>query len=125
VNGTASALTVAKTISDVAFVGPDTRCHEEPQSAPTIAGNIAPYKPYSGGIPANVANATACGRTMRADTIPASKSARNAARVTRWRHRRAGKSLRAENFNSRLGCRNANDAVFSIGSANVRREIRP
>ena len=41
-NGVANALTVANTISDVAFVGPDTRCHDEPHSAPTIAGSIAP-----------------------------------------------------------------------------------
>ena len=28
--------------SDVAFVGPEIRCHDDPHSAPTIAGSMAP-----------------------------------------------------------------------------------
>ena len=41
-NGVASEASEANTISEVALVGPDTRCHDEPQSAPTTAGSIAP-----------------------------------------------------------------------------------
>ena len=41
-NGVASAASEANTMSEVALVGPDTRCQDEPHSAPTTAGSIAP-----------------------------------------------------------------------------------
>jgi len=40
--GVASAASDAKTMSEVALVGPDTSCQDEPQSAPTTAGSIGP-----------------------------------------------------------------------------------
>jgi hypothetical protein len=43
---------VVKTTIDRAAVGPDMRCHDEPKRAAIIAGTIAAYRPYSGGIPA-------------------------------------------------------------------------
>ena len=39
--GSASGATVANTTSESAFVGPETRCHDEPNSAATMAGTIA------------------------------------------------------------------------------------
>src|SRR5690349_20863376 len=60
-----------------------------------MAGSIAPYNPYSGGIPASVANATPCGSTMTAATSPAIKSSRNVSRLTRWRHARNGNAFSA------------------------------
>ena len=48
---------------DAAVVGPETSCRDEPNSAATIAGTIAAYSPYSGGIPAMVAKATPWGST--------------------------------------------------------------
>ncbi len=64
--GSASGLIEANTTIEIAVVGPDTRCQLDPHSAPTMAGTIAAYRPYSGGSPAMVANATACGSTMSA-----------------------------------------------------------
>jgi hypothetical protein len=49
---------VANTTIEIAVVGPDTKCQEEPHNAATIAGHMAAYKPYSGGMPAIVAKAT-------------------------------------------------------------------
>ena len=55
VPGTASGLSVANTTMDMVAVGPETRCQDEPNSAPTMAGTIAAYTPYCGGKPAIVA----------------------------------------------------------------------
>jgi hypothetical protein len=43
---------VVNTTIESAAVGPDIRCHEEPNKAATIAGTMAAYRPYSGGRPA-------------------------------------------------------------------------
>ena len=43
--GAASGATVANTTSDIALVGPETRCHDEPQSAATIAGHDRAVQP--------------------------------------------------------------------------------
>ena len=75
-----------------AVVGPETRCQLEPKRAATIAGTIAAYRPYSGGIPAIVAKATPCGSTMTAPIAPAVKSARLVTRCTRGHHLRNGSS---------------------------------
>ncbi len=80
--GVASGARVANTNSDTALVGPDTACHDDPHSAATIAGTIARYRPYCGGSPASVANATPCGTTTIALTSPASRSARSVVRFT-------------------------------------------
>ena len=50
-------MTEANTAMEIAVVGPDTRCHEEPNSAATIAGIIAAYRPYCGGTPVAMASA--------------------------------------------------------------------
>jgi hypothetical protein len=71
-------------------VGPDTRCQLDPHRAPTIAGIIAAYRPYSGGRPAIVANATACGRTTIAPVRAATESALNVCEVTLGHQRRKG-----------------------------------
>jgi hypothetical protein len=39
--GSASGARLAKTKIDMTFVGPETRCHDEPNNAATIAGTIA------------------------------------------------------------------------------------
>ena len=88
--GSANGLMVAKTTIDIAVVGPDTRCHDEPHKAATTAGNMAAYKPYSGGMPAMVANATPWGTSTRPPVRPAMASARSVTRSTMCRHCRKG-----------------------------------
>ena len=72
----------ANTAMEMAVVGPETRCQLEPNSAAMIAGIMAAYKPYSGGIPAMVAKATPCGNTINAPVMPAIRSARVELRST-------------------------------------------
>ena len=43
--GSASFPTVAKITKEMAVVGPDTKCFEEPNSAAMIGVTIAVYKP--------------------------------------------------------------------------------
>ena len=74
--GSAKGLMAANTAMEIAVVGPETRCQLDPNSAAMIAGTMAAYKPYSGGIPAMVAKATPCGNTMSAPVSPAIRSAR-------------------------------------------------
>src|SRR5690348_12967017 len=73
-------------MSDTGLVGPATVCREELNSAATSVGTIAQYKPYSGGSPASVANATPCGRTTIAPIRPASASALSVPASTRGHH---------------------------------------
>src|SRR3954464_14880858 len=92
---------------EIAVVGPDTRCQLEPKSAATIAGTIAAYKPYSGGMPAIVAKATPCGSTTTAPIAPAIASARSVTRLTRGHQRRNGRTR------ARLGVRCAwNESIM-------------
>src|SRR3989338_1789926 len=84
--GSAKGLMAANTAMEIAVVGPDTRCQLDPNSAAMMAGSIAAYRPYSGGIPAMVAKATPCGSTISAPVKPAIKSARLVLRFTRCRH---------------------------------------
>ncbi|GJL81953.1 MAG: hypothetical protein DHS20C01_15870 [marine bacterium B5-7] len=79
---------------EAAVVGPDTRCQEEPNSAAIMAGTILAYSPYSGGIPAIVAKATPCGKTMIAPVNPASASLCKDSRLTLGHHLKKGSSLR-------------------------------
>src|SRR3569832_757793 len=65
VPGWANGLTDANLAIEMAVVGPDTRCHDEPNSAAMMAGIIAAYRPYSGGRPDMVAKATPFGSTIR------------------------------------------------------------
>ena len=73
--GEANGVIVANTTSAIALVGPETWCHDEPQSAATTAGSIAQYRPNCGGRPASVAYATPCGSTTSAPMRPARTSA--------------------------------------------------
>jgi len=75
-------------------VGPATVCKDEPNSAATTVGTIAQYRPYSGGSPASVANATPCGSTTTAPINPASASALSVAASTRGDHLRKGSRRR-------------------------------
>src|SRR5258706_961471 len=77
-------------ISETGLVGPATVCRDEPNRAATTVGTIAQYKPYSGGSPASVANATPCGSTTTAPINPASASAFSVERSTRGHHFRNG-----------------------------------
>ena len=79
---------------DAAVVGPETSCRDEPNSAATIAGTIAAYSPYSGGIPAMVAKATPWGSTTTAPVSAASASAFRVPRSTSGHHSRNGTKLR-------------------------------
>ena len=88
--GSASGLMVANTTMEIAVVGPDTKCQDEPHSAATTAGSIAAYKPYSGGMPAIVAKATPCGTKIKPPVRPASPSARKLPRLTRGHQRKKG-----------------------------------
>ncbi len=75
---------------EIAVVGPDTRCRLDPHSAATTAGTMAAYRPYSGGRPAMVAKATACGSTINAPVSAAMASARSVCFVTPGHQRRKG-----------------------------------
>src|SRR6476661_6652360 len=66
------------------------RCQLEPKSAEMNVGTIAAYRPYSGGMPASVANAIPCGSTSTAPAAPAIKSARRVTRLTRGHQSRNG-----------------------------------
>ena len=74
---------MANSASELAFVGPDITCQLEPNSAATMHGTMAVYRPYSGGSPASVAKAMPCGSTSTAPSKPASASGRSVAGVTR------------------------------------------
>src|SRR5574340_706260 len=91
--GSASGLTEANTTMEIAVVGPDTRCQEEPNSAAMTAGTIAAYRPYSGGRPAIMAKATPWGRTMIAPVSPAARSARRLPLLTCGHQDDAGKNI--------------------------------
>src|SRR5690606_5841399 len=78
--GAARGPTRPSTVSEIAFAGPVTIRRLAPKSAAITHGTIALYRPYSGGIPASVANATPCGSTTIAPVSPAIKSARTVAR---------------------------------------------
>src|SRR5882762_7738359 len=88
--GVAKALSTANTMSETGLVGPATVCRDEPNSAAITVGTIAQYRPYSGGRPASVANATPCGNTTTAPMRPASASAFSVERSTRGHHLRNG-----------------------------------
>ena len=77
----ASGASVANRASELALVGPETTCQLEPNSAATMHGTTAVYRPYSGGSPASVAKAIPCGRTSSAPSTPATRSARRLAAV--------------------------------------------
>ena len=90
---------VANTTMEMAVVGPDTRCQDEPHSAATMAGSMAAYKPYSGGMPAMVAKATPCGTRIRPPVKPAIRSARSVPRLTSGHQRKKGSQLRVNELN--------------------------
>ena len=92
--GSANGLSDAKTTIEIAVVGPDTKCHDEPNSAATMTGTMAAYRPYSGGMPAMVAKATPCGTRIIAPVRPAVASAFRLSRVTRSRQAMKGSSWR-------------------------------
>ena len=89
-DGSARTLRLAKRKIEITLVGPDTRCQLEPNNAATIAGTMAAYKPYCGGMPASVAKATPCGSTMIAPASAAIPSARSVSRLTIGHQRRNG-----------------------------------
>ena len=72
----ASGAISARVVSEIAFAGPVTIRRLEPNSAATMHGTIAEYRPYCGGMPASVAKARPCGSTTTAPVRPASRSAR-------------------------------------------------
>jgi hypothetical protein len=59
----------------------------------TTAGTMAAYSPYSGGIPAIVANATPWGSTTMAPVMAARPSARSVLPLTSGHHARKGANL--------------------------------
>lgn len=76
VPGSACGDSTENSTIEAAVVGPDTRCQEEPNSAVMMAGIMPAYSPYSGGMPAMVANATPCGSATSAPVSPAISSSR-------------------------------------------------
>lgn len=78
--------------SDAAVMGPEIRCQEEPKRAATTTGTIAAKRPYSGGIPAIVANATPCGKTTIAPVKPANTWAFSVRLLTSGNHCRNEKT---------------------------------
>jgi len=95
-HGVARALSTASTMSDTGLVARD-RVQDEPNNAATTVGTIAQYRPYSGGAPASVANATPLRQHERRRRLkPASASAFSVERSTRGHHLRSGnKALRS------------------------------
>jgi len=77
---------------EIAVVGPETRCLEEPNSAAIMGGMMAAYSPYWAGSPAIMAKETPWGKTIKAPVSPAIMSARRDARLIRLSHARNGKS---------------------------------
>ena len=92
--GAACGLRLAKSRIATALVGPAIMCRLDPNSAERIGGTIAEYRPYCGGSPARIANATPCGSPSIAPVRPASRSARVVLRSTNGHQRRKGSSLR-------------------------------
>ena len=90
-----------KTTIEIAVVGPDTRCREEPNKAAMIGVTIAVYKPYCGGKPAMVANATPCGNTTTAPVSPAIKSFCKDCLLTSGSHFIKGKKRLSKLFNNK------------------------
>jgi hypothetical protein len=64
----------AADMSEIIVIGPVDICEQEPNSAATITGTNAVYKPTSIGKPANDAYAIDCGIKTRATLIQATKS---------------------------------------------------
>jgi hypothetical protein len=93
VPGTAWLLIVENITIEMAVVGPDIRCLDDPKSAAMIGVIIAVYRPYSGGRPAMVAKATPCGRTITAPVNPAMMSAFTDSRLQVLIHSMNGNSL--------------------------------
>ena len=91
--GNAIVLSTENITIEAAVVGPDTRWRDEPNKAATTAGPMAAYKPYCGGMPAMVANAIPCGKTMIAPISPAIISALPVARSNSGHHARSGNRL--------------------------------
>ena len=52
VPGKATALTLANSTIEMAAVGPQIKCNDEPHKHAIITGTMAAYSPYSGGKPA-------------------------------------------------------------------------
>ena len=127
VPGSARLWIAAKSAIDIAVVGPDTRCHDEPKRAATMAGTIAAYRPYCGGRPAMVAKATPWGRTIRAPVKPASRSSRRVSRLTSGHQARKGSSRRMTNAIFRdvgiLAFDYRTNAIPSLGNARIIPEI--
>lgn len=68
---------MANSASELALVGPDMTCQLDPNSAATMHGTMAVYRPYCGGRPASAAKAMPWGSTSTAPSRPASRSARS------------------------------------------------
>jgi len=78
---------------EIAVVGPEIRCRDDPNRAAIIGVTMAVYRPYWGGSPAMVANATPCGSTITAPVRPAMKSARSDARLMSGNQARNGRKV--------------------------------
>ncbi|MNY11107.1 hypothetical protein D3C86_1441170 [compost metagenome] len=50
--GVARGLTLVNRTMEIAAVGPQIRCQDEPHRQATITGTMAAYRPYSAGSPA-------------------------------------------------------------------------
>jgi len=84
----------AKMMMEIAVVGPEIRCNEDPNNAATIGTTMAVYIPYSGGSPAIIAKATPWGKTMTAPVNPAIRSALVVSQPMKFHQRRKGKRFR-------------------------------
>ena len=104
---------VEKMTMEIAVVGPEIRCHEEPKSAATTGVTMAVYNPYSGGRSAIMAKATPCGSTITAPVNPAMASSRRLWRLHFGSQSRTGNSL------SSRSRRNACLRVFLSGASNI------
>ena len=92
--GSAMGLIELNTTMEMAVVGPDIKCREDPKSAATTGVTMAVYKPYSGGRPAIMAKATPWGRTITAPVSPARRSAFKVLTPMNCHQRKNGNSFR-------------------------------
>ena len=88
--GAAIGLREEKIMMEIAVVGPEIRCREDPNNAATTGTTMAVYIPYSGGRPAIIAKATPWGRTMTAPVNPAIRSALVVSQPMKFHQRRNG-----------------------------------
>ena len=96
--GSACLLIVLNTTIEMAVVGPETRCHDDPKRAAKTGVTIAVYRPYWGGRPAIIEKATPWGNTITAPVSAAKISDLIVLELIFGAHKRKGNKGRVNFF---------------------------